>query len=57
VVLAIQLEAMMEGGATASGLPACLLIMLAEILGAGLADLLFRKIYIKAFKKWKQTLS
>jgi glycerol uptake facilitator-like aquaporin len=57
VVFGIQLEAMIEGGVGSDGLPACLFIIVSEFVGAGLADLVFRKIYVKTYAKWKNNLS
>ena len=54
MVFAVETEALMQGDAKATGIPACLFLMLAQFIGGGLADLVFRKAYIPVYKAWKE---
>ena len=57
IVFGFQVQAMIHGEGNASAIPACLLIMLSQMLGAGFADLVFRKVYMKVYVNWKRILS
>jgi hypothetical protein len=41
------------GDVGSEGIVPCLMIILAEFLGSGLADIFFRKYYVPVYKSWK----
>jgi hypothetical protein len=54
VVFAVEGEALLQGGASAAGITPCLFLILSQFIGGGLADLVFRKVYIPVYKSWKE---
>ena len=52
----LQFEGMIDDGTTSAGLPAAFLLMAVEFLGAVLASVVFKQVYLKLYVKWKTRL-
>jgi len=55
VVTSLQFEGMIHG-TSAAGLPGAFLLILMEFIGGALASIVFKKVYLKMYIKWKTRL-
>jgi hypothetical protein len=56
VVTSLQFEGMIDDGTTSAGLPAAFLLIVMQFIGAVLASVIFRQVYLKLYVKWKGRL-
>ena len=47
---------MIDDGTTSAGLPAAFLLIVMQFIGAVLASVVFRQVYLKLYVKWKGRL-
>lgn len=56
VVTSLQFEGMISDGTSSAGLPAAFLLILVQFVGAVLGSLVFKKVYLSLYIKWKSKL-